>query len=52
MREIAWRDVEISITMTVERLFVVEVGVDGEHPSEDVEGSWGRHRMGCYGSGH
>lgn len=44
--------------MAVERLFVVEVRVDGEHPSEDVEGSWDRHRMvevagvGCYGSGH
>ena len=43
--------------MAAERLFV-EVGVDGERSSEDVKGSWDRHRMvevagvGCYGFGH
>ena len=43
MREIAWRDVEISITMAVERLFVIEIGV--EHLSKGAEGSWNRHRV-------
>ena len=56
MREIAWRDVGISITMAVERLFVIEIGV--EHLSKGVEGSWNRHRVvevagvGYYGSSH
>ena len=58
MREIAWRDVKIRVTAAVERLFVVEVALNEEHPSEDVESSWDRHRMvevasvGCHGSGH
>lgn len=35
----------IRVTAAVERLFVVEVALNEEHPSEDVESSWDRHRM-------